>query len=160
LARSEGTSARCPQEPPETLIFVSLGLMSATITGGCLCGTTRYKLTGSPKQTSICHCIDCRRSSAAPFVAWAGFQRENIALVSGELMQVRHAGRIRSFARCCGTPIFFLENEDSEWIDVTICSMDQPEMLAPDVAIWTEDRLPWIAPAGALPEFRRARETS
>jgi hypothetical protein len=134
--------------------------MSTTINGGCLCGTTRYRLTDSPKQTSICHCIDCRRAGAAPFVAWAGFQRENIALVSGELMQVSHAGRIRSFARCCGTPIFFQDAEDSECIDVTVCSMDQPEALIPDVEIWTEDRLPWIAGAGALPEFRRARETS
>jgi hypothetical protein len=113
-----------------------------------------------PKQTSICHCIDCRRASAAPFVAWAGFHRENIALSSGHLMQVRHADRIRSFASCCGTQIFFQDDEDSEWIDVTICSMDQPEMISPEVAIWTEDRLPWIAAAAPLPEFRRARETS
>jgi hypothetical protein len=128
--------------------------------GGCLCGTTRYQLTGLPKQTSNCHCIDCRRASAAPFVAWAGFHREKIALLSGELMRVRHADRIRSFARCCSTPIFFQDDENSEWIDVTICSMDQPEALAPDVAIWTEDRLPWIAAAASLPEFRRSRETS
>jgi hypothetical protein len=133
--------------------------MSKTITGGCLCGTTRYRLTGLPKQTSNCHCIDCRRTSAAPFVAWADFSRENIALLSGELTRVRHAGRIRSFASCCGTPICFQDDEDSEWIDVTICSMDQSELLAPNVAIWTEDRLPWIAAAGSLPEFRRARET-
>jgi len=132
--------------------------MSTTMKGGCLCGTTRYQLTGSPKQTSICHCVDCRRASAAPFVAWAGFHRESIALLSGELMQVRHAGRIRSFASCCGTPIFFQGEEDSDWIDVTICSMDQPEMVSPDVAIWTEDRLPWIAAAASLPEFRQARE--
>ena len=134
--------------------------MSTTINGGCLCGKTRYRLTGLPKQTSICHCIDCRRASAAPFVAWAGFHREKIALLSGELMKVRHAGRIRSFARCCGTPVFFQDEEDSEWIDVTICSMDQPEILAPNVAIWTEDRLPWIASPASLPEFRRAREAS
>lgn len=93
-------------------------------------------------------------------MAWAGFHRENIALLSGHLMQVRHADRIRSFASCCGTPIFFQDAEDSEWIDVTICSMDQPEALAPDVAIWTEGRLPWIVSAASLPEFRRAREAS
>jgi hypothetical protein len=133
--------------------------MSTTFNGGCLCGTTRYRLTGLPKQTSNCHCIDCRRASAAPFVAWAGFHREKIALLSGQLMQVRHAGRIRSFASCCGTPIFIQDDEDSEWIDVTICSMDQPEMLAPDAEIWTEDRLPWIAAGDSLPEFPRARET-
>jgi hypothetical protein len=132
--------------------------MTTTTDGGCLCGKTRYRLTGLPKQTSsICYCIDCRRASAAPGVAWASFRRENILLLSGELKQIRHAERVRSFASCCGTPILFQDEEDSDWVDVTICSMDQPELHSPDVAIWTEDRLPWIADAASLPEFR-ARE--
>ena len=133
--------------------------MITTIDGGCLCGTVRYRITEGPKQMSICYCVDCRRASAAPVVAWASFRRENIAVLSGELKQIRHADRLRSFASCCGTPIFFQDDEDSEWIDVTICSMDRPELHSPDVAIWTEDRLPWIADVASLPEFRRARET-
>jgi hypothetical protein len=91
-------------------------------------------------------------------VAWASFRKENIALLSGQLTQIQHADRLRSFASCCGTPIFFRDAEDSEWVDVTICSMDRPELQSPAVAIWTEDRLPWIADAMSLPEFRRARE--
>lgn len=91
-------------------------------------------------------------------VAWASFHKQNIALLSGQLKQVGHADRIRSFASCCGTPIFFQDDENSEWIDVTICSMDRPELCSPEVAIWTEDRLPWMADAASLPEFRRARE--
>jgi len=132
--------------------------MNTTSVGGCLCGKTRYQFTQLPKQTSICYCVDCRRASAAPMVAWASFPRESLVLLSGELTQIRHAERLRSFASCCGTPLFFQDAEDSQWIDVTICSMDRPELQSPGVAIWTEDRLPWITDANSLPEFRRARE--
>ena len=45
---------------------------------------------------------------------------------------------------CCGTPLFFQHDESSESIDVTIASLDQPERYFPEVAIWTEDRLPWV----------------
>ena len=133
--------------------------MTTTTDGGCLCGRVRYRLTGRPKQTSVCYCVDCRRASAAPLVAWACFHKKNIALLSGELRQVRHADRLRSFASCCGTPLFFQDDEASEWIDVTICSMDQPESYSPDVAIWGEDRLPWLAHTATLKEYRGDRET-
>jgi hypothetical protein len=115
-------------------------------------------MADAPKQTSICYCLDCRRASAAPGVAWAAFRREKIALLSGELRQIIHAGRLRSFAGCCGTPLFFQDAADSEWIDVTICSLDEPELFSPEVAIWTEDRLPWLQNAASLTEFRRERE--
>ena len=48
-----------------------------------------------------------------PMVAWASFPRESLVLLSGELTQIRHAERLRSFASCCGTPLFFQDAEDS-----------------------------------------------
>ena|SRR6266487_4165508 len=125
--------------------------------GGCLCGGMRYRLHEQPKQLSDCHCIDCRRASGAPFVTWGAFRRENIELLSGELRKVRHADRLRSFARCCGTPLFFQDNDESEWIDVTISSLDHPEIYSPEVAIWTEDRLPWVPLDLARPTYRQGR---
>jgi hypothetical protein len=40
--------------------------------------------------------------------------------------------------------VFFEREGTSEWVDVTIASLDHPEQFAPTVAIWTEDALPWI----------------
>jgi hypothetical protein len=91
-------------------------------------------------------------------VAWVSVRRENFTLLSGELKRIRHAERLRSFAPCCGTPILFQDAEDSECIDVTTCSLDQPKLYSPKAVIWAEDRLPWMANAASLPEFPRARE--
>ena len=130
--------------------------MITKVEGGCLCGALRYQLTASPTAGSICHCIDCRRASAAPGVAWVSIRRENFALISGELKRIRFAERFRSFAPCCGTPILIQDAEDAEWIDVTTCSLDQAEGFPPPAVIWVEDRLPWNT--ASLPEFPRARE--
>ena len=118
--------------------------MNVSIEGGCLCGGVRYRLRAEPTQLSDCHCIDCRRASAAPFVTWGALSREDIEILSGELRKVSHAGRLRSFAACCGSPLFFQDDQASASIDVTIASLDDPQSYSPQVAIWTEDRLPWV----------------
>src|SRR5436305_5449484 len=118
--------------------------MSVLTEGGCLCGKIRYRLRGSLRPGSICYCFDCRRASAAPAVAWVSVRREDFVLLSGQLKQVEHADRFRSFAACCGTPILVQDAVDSQRVDVTTCSMDSPELHPPKAAIWTEDRLPSI----------------
>ena len=133
--------------------------MERVIEGGCLCGGVRYRLHAEPVELSDCHCIDCRRASGAPFVTWGTVRKEDIELLSGELRKVLYADRLRSFAACCGTPLFFQDNAASESVDVTIASLDHPESYSPAVAIWTEDRLPWAVLDPALPTHRQGRET-
>lgn len=115
-----------------------------SIEGGCLCGALRYRLTAPPNPGSICHCEDCRRSAGAPLLAWVAVRREDFLLLFGEPRRITHAGRIRSFAPCCGTQILIQDAEDSAILDVTTCSLDHPELFPPKGAIWLEDRLPWM----------------
>lgn len=131
--------------------------MSDAIDGGCLCGGVRYRLHAPPVRMSDCHCLDCRRASAAPFVTWGEIRRDQVEIRCGALREVDHAGRVRSFASCCGTPLFFADHRQTESIDVTIASLDQPEGFAPEVAIWTEDRLPWVMLDPARPTHRQDR---
>jgi hypothetical protein len=67
---------------------------------------------------------------------------------------------LRSFASCCGTPLFFQDNEESEWIDVTIGSLDHPEVYSPEVTIWTEDRLPWVSLDPSRSTYRKGRPSA
>ncbi len=128
-------------------------MIASKIEGGCLCGGVRYRLLQAPERLCDCHCIDCRRSSGAAFVTWGSIKSANFELLAGELRPIAHADRLRFFAACCGTPISFRDTEDSEWIDVTICSLDDPAPFAPGKTIWTEDRLPWVANDPARPAF-------
>jgi hypothetical protein len=130
------------------------------LTGGCLCGGTRYKLDSAPFSLGDCHCIDCRRSAGAPVVTWGSVYRKDLHVIQGEPSKIEYANRIRSFARCCGTPLFFEESNDSETIDVTIASLDDPAPFAPEKVIWLEDKLPWVVLDESLPHFQQRSKTA
>ena len=118
--------------------------MKAPIEGGCLCGGVRYRLRAradTAERLSL-HRLPARERGAICDLGRDA--REDIEILSGEIRKVPHAGRLRSFAACCGTPLFFQDDEASVSIDVTIASLDEPQSYSPEVAIWTEDRLPWV----------------
>ena len=73
---------------------------SLPITGGCLCSKVRYEILHAPRSLLDCHCIDCRRSSGAPYVSWGTVDRKHFGLQRGKLRQIPFAGRLRSFAPC------------------------------------------------------------
>jgi hypothetical protein len=129
-------------------------------TGGCVCGGTRYMLRNRPFAMGDCHCIDCRRSAGALYVTWGSVPRGDLVVTKGEPRKIAHANRIRSFAACCGTHLFFEDAKDSDTIDVTIASLDDPAPFAPQKAIWLEDKLPWVTLDESLPSFQKSSQTS
>jgi len=100
-----------------------------------------------------CHCLDCRRASAAPFVTWGSIRATHFQVVSGELKRVAFANRIRAFAACCHTPILFQDFQEADLLDVTVISLDNPEGYSPAAEIWTDDKLPWIRLNPELPKY-------
>jgi hypothetical protein len=86
--------------------------------------------------------------------------RKDLHLTKGELRKVAHANRIRCFAACCGTHLFFEDSKDSNTVDVTIASLDDPAPFAPQKAIWLEDKLPWVVVDESLPAFQKTPKTS
>jgi len=130
---------------------------SDIIAGGCLCGSIRYEATGQPYNITHCHCLDCRRSSGAPFVTWASFSRNGFRFIAGQPRELSWAGRLRSFCPGCGTPLTFLAGPDAGEVDVTVCSFDLPSTVTPADHTWVEDQLPWIRLADDLPNYRQKR---
>jgi hypothetical protein len=127
------------------------------IRGGCLCGTVRYEATGQPYNVTHCHCIDCRRSSGAAFVTWVSFKRREFRFTHGEPRLIAWSNRLRSFCPACGTSLTFMTSNEADEVDVTVCTFDHPEEIAPADHTWVEDRLPWIHLADRLPTYERNR---
>ena len=131
--------------------------MAAThIAGGCLCGRVRYRTSPNLHSLNNCHRIDCRRASGAPFVTWGTVDSAALQ-VDGEVRWLEHAGRVRGFAACCGTTLFFLDQTAAEATDLAIATLDDPTPFAPEMNIWTEDQLPWVPLDPQLPAYRRSR---
>jgi len=87
-------------------------------------------------------------------------RREDLSVTRGDPRKIAHANRIRAFAACCGTHLFFEDSKDSDTIDVTIASLDDPARFAPQKAIWLEDKLPWVTIDESLPSFPKSSKTA
>jgi hypothetical protein len=64
----------------------------------------------------------------------------------------------RSFCGTCGTPLVFEHQDFPEELDVTLCSLDEPEAIAPRDHTYLRSRLPWVDRLGGLDRYPLARE--
>lgn len=126
--------------------------------GGCFCGAVRYEAVGTPYHLTNCHCSICRRTAGAPFVTWFSVSRPGFRFVHGAPSRFSSSAKgTRSFCSLCGTQLAFEHDDLPHEIDVTTCSLDDPERLPPEDHTRTSSRLAWIKLADGLPEHREAR---
>jgi hypothetical protein len=126
--------------------------------GGCFCGRIRYEVTGTPFHETNCHCSICRRTTGAPLVAWFTVRPSEFRWLSGNPCQFRSSAQAtRSFCAHCGTQLTFQGDEYPDEIDVTTCSLDQPETVPPRDHSHVSSKLRWIALSDGLPQFLQAR---
>ena len=126
--------------------------------GGCFCGWIRYEAAGTPFHETNCHCSICRRTTGAPFVAWFSVPRSRFRLLCGAPARFRSTAKgTRSFCPRCGTQLTFEHDEFPDEIDVTVCSLEQPERLPPKDHTHASSRLGWIRLADQLPEYPQSR---
>ncbi|MBZ0216331.1 MAG: GFA family protein, partial [Fimbriimonadaceae bacterium] len=77
-------------------------------TGGCLCGSVRYRASVAPEYASYCHCGMCRKASGAPFTGFVEFPPETIEWTEGEAKKyVSSNGVSRRFCGACGSSFTF-----------------------------------------------------
>lgn len=128
------------------------------IEGHCFCGFIRYAADGAPTNETNCHCSICRRTSGAPFVAWATVAAATFRFLSGTPRSFQSSDHAtRTFCPQCGTPLTFRSARTPDEIDVTICSLDHPELLPPRDHTHTSSKLPWVILGDDLPEYAEAR---
>jgi len=128
------------------------------LTGGCLCGEIRYETTGEPFHLTNCHCSMCRRASGAPIVAWFSVPREELRWVQGAPKRYRSSTQAtRSFCARCGTALTYEADAYPDEIDITTCSLDDPELVPPTDHTRTSSRLRWVKLADGLPQHAEAR---
>jgi len=127
------------------------------LTGGCFCGHVRYEAEGATFNQTNCHCSICRRTTGAPFVAWFSVPRAQLKLTS-EPKRFRSSGKAtRGFCPACGAQITF-ELDGADEIDITTCSLDDPNRASPVDHTWTSSQLAWVKLADGLPQFRASRQ--
>jgi len=130
------------------------------LTGHCFCGAVRYEAGGSPSSETYCHCSICRRTSGAPLVAWFTVPAAGFRFVTGNPASFKSSEHgTRTFCPRCGTPLTFQSATLPEEMDVTTCSLDDPEVLPPKDHTRAGSGLSWVKLADDLPVYpeRRAK---
>lgn len=128
------------------------------LTGGCLCGATRYEAGGTPYHVTNCHCSMCRRAAGAAFVTWFSVRRPDFRFTGAEPGAWRSSSHAtRRFCASCGTSLTFESDHHPDELDITVCSLDDPAILPPQDQLETATRLPWVSLEPGLPDYPHSR---
>ncbi|HYC53753.1 MAG TPA: GFA family protein [Candidatus Binatia bacterium] len=128
--------------------------MTRTIEGGCLCGDVRYRIQGEPIVSTTCQCRTCRKASAAAIVPWIHVDGADFSFVAGKPIQFESSPPVRrSFCGRCGTPLTYWITSYGPMIDVTTCSLDDPDSFPPVAHVWTSHKLSWVELTDDLPRL-------
>ena len=131
------------------------------LTGGCYCGAVRFESAGPAFHETNCHCSICRRTTGAPFVAWFSVSRAQFRFVQGMPSRFKSTAKgTRTFCSRCGTQLTFEHEDTPDDIDITTCSLDDPEQLPPKDHTRTSRKLRWVNLADDLPQYAEARARS
>jgi hypothetical protein len=93
----------------------------------------------------------CQKAVGSPFGAFAPVRVKDFAWTRGTPSSFASSSLAeRYLCAACGTPLAFRYN-DSEWIEVTIGSLDRPQDVAPEKHFGVESRLGWLEKLAELP---------
>jgi len=121
--------------------------------GGCLCGAVRYRVSGEPLATTLCHCRSCRRASGGTNVAWAVFDRSTFEWLSGTPVAYSSSPGIEWFyCPDCGSLVGYARSSRPNHMDITTGTLDEPDLFPPTVEIWLEHRIGWETLNPKLPK--------
>ncbi|HEY4342334.1 MAG TPA: GFA family protein [Steroidobacteraceae bacterium] len=133
--------------------------MSEILTGRCLCGVIQYRCGPVLYAPTLCHCESCRRACGAHAVGWLTVSAINVAFTGDRPREYASSpGVMRSFCGRCGTPLTYCNVRRPDEVDITVCTLDQPEFAAPVDHIWMQDAPGWDVLCETLPRHSRGRQ--
>jgi hypothetical protein len=130
--------------------------------GGCDCRLIRYRMETRPLFVHCCHCRWCQRESGASFALNAMIESDRVTNLGAEpelVLTPSESGRGQRIARCpeCRIAVWSHYSGAGPLVKfVRVGTLDAPELLPPDVHIFTASKQPWVVippGAAAFPEY-------
>lgn len=124
--------------------------MTETHEGGCLCGAVRYRVTGQPTRTAVCHCTFCQRRTGSAFGISAYFAEQDVAITQGVLHPYEHRSDESrrwlkmEFCPTCGTTVTWTAELFPGERAVAGGTLDDPNWLKLDRHLWTRSAQHWM----------------
>ena len=123
--------------------------------GGCDCRAVRYRMQTPPLFVHCCHCRWCQRESGAAFALNAMIESDRVVELGlpPELVDTpSESGSGQRIARCptCRLAVWSHYAGAGPLLKfIRVGTLDNPDLLPPDIHIYTASRQPWVVlPAG------------
>ena len=127
--------------------------MVEEVSGGCACGRIRYRVRIDNDEAYLCHCRMCQRATGGVSIAFKNVKKADVDWEREPDWFQSSPFAQRPFCRECGTSLGFAF-PDSENIDLTIGSLDDPSRYRPKHHFGAESlHRAWLNTEG-LPEYR------
>jgi hypothetical protein len=125
--------------------------VSATVrTGRCLCGGVTVELTGEPLAVSLCHCVNCQKTSGSAFSVIALVPIGNVRFTGPVSIFNDVADSGIGFERCfcpgCGSPVESRSPQlAARGITIVKASLfDDTSWLQPNEQIYCQSAQRWL----------------
>ena len=130
--------------------------------GGCDCKAIRYQVQSAPLFVNCCHCRWCQLESGASFALNAMIEGDrviNLGLEPELVDTPSESGLGQKIARCpkCRVAVWSNYAGMGPVVKfVRVGTLDNPDLLPPDIHIFTASKQPWVQLAAgtpAVPEY-------
>jgi hypothetical protein len=137
------------------------------LTGGCTCGAVRYRMTSRPLFVHCCHCRWCQRETGTAFALNALIEADRVLLLSGApetIATPSNSGKGQKIVRCpkCRVALWSHYSGGGDRVSfMRVGTLDNPDLLPPDIHIFTTTKQPWVVLAGdrpVIPQFYNLNE--
>ncbi len=133
------------------------------LTGGCACGTVRYRIDAEPYDTGWCHCRICQQVSGSGGMVFTTAALHHFHIESGEERLGHFASTPfgeRGYCRDCGSPLTIHVRHQPGEIDIAAASLDDPDAVAPAFHLYAGLAPKWAIPIDGLPRYAALRPTT
>ena len=125
--------------------------------GGCDCRAVRYRMETPPLFVHCCHCRWCQRESGASFALNAMIEADRVTELGQppELVDTpSESGSGQLIARCpnCKVAVWSHYAGAGPLVKfIRVGTLDNPDLLPPDIHIFTASKQPWVALSEGAP---------
>jgi len=154
LAREASHMGRRGAEVNETMT-------EGRMTGGCLCGSFRFEVTGPLGDVRLCHCDLCRAASGTAFSANARVPLDRFAVLTGKGTVKEYQsspGAWRAFCSSCGSPAYGRTDRDPNHIRIRLGTLPRTAEASITAHVWVGSKAAWDSIAFDVPKYLKGAD--
>lgn len=124
--------------------------------GSCLCGTFKFRVSGSFGDVRYCHCSQCRKKSGTAFTANARINASQWSLLGpfDQITEFEHKpGLYNAFCSQCGSPLYARSDANPSDVRVRLGGFDGDVDARITGHVWTSSKASWYQIEDAIPKF-------